>query len=147
MKGAMTPVERLKAFIADMLQWEAALDEKRREQRSRRDTTLHTQTSLEAREMLRRIFIEHLSTQAFATKAQSRLDLLTTGRPPEFAQRVLEDTASAKGKTIYIETVKERGHLAARRRYALVIEGNEPKVDTTYCWRDSTGAWEEQEAI
>lgn len=143
----MTPAERLKAFIADMLQWETALDEKRRAQRGQQDSSLHEQTSLEAREKLRLIFAEHLSAQALATKAQSRLDLLSTGRPPEFAQQVLEDTESSKGKTVYIETFREKGHLAPRRRYALVIEDDEPKIDAVYAWRDSTGKWDKQEAI
>lgn len=143
----MTPVERLKAFIADMLQWETALDEKRRAQRGQQDSSLHDQTSQEAREKLRLIFAEHLSAQALATKAQSRLDLLSTGRPPEFAQQVLEDTESSKGKTVYIETFREKGHLAPRRRYALVTEHDEPKIDAVYAWRDSTGKWDKQEAI
>ncbi|MCA8277904.1 RhsIA family immunity protein [Burkholderia sp. AU30280] len=143
----MTPTERLTAFVADMLQWEISLNEQRRAQKGTNDPSLAERISQNAREKLRLIFGEHLSAKALATRAQSRLDLLDTGRPPEFAQRILADTESRTGKTTYIETFRERGHLAPRRRYALVIEGDEPKIDVVYAWRDSTGKWAKQDSI
>ncbi|WP_241302705.1 NTF2 fold immunity protein [Burkholderia stabilis] len=143
----MTPAERLTAFIADMLQWEVSLDEQRRAQKGAHDSSLIEQINQEAREKLGRIFSDHLSASAIATKAQSRLDLLNTGRPPEFAQQVLADTESHTGKTTYIETFREKGHLAPRRRYALVMENDEPKIDAVYAWRDSTGKWAKQDSI
>jgi len=143
----MTPTERLTAFLADMLQWEISLEAQRRAQRGTHDSSLVEEINQEAREKLRLIFSEHLSTKALATKAQSRLDLLSTGRPPEFSQQVLADTESRTGKTTYIETFREKGHLAPRRRYALVMENDEPKIDAVYAWRDSTGKWTKQESI
>ncbi|WP_175973012.1 NTF2 fold immunity protein [Burkholderia sp. BCC1047] len=142
----MTPAERLTAFIADMLRWEIDLEDNRRSLRDKQDSSLHEQMCADARERLRVIFTEHLSAKALATKAQSRLDLLPSGRPPEFAQKVLEDTESHVGKKIYIETFNEKG-LTQRQRYALVIEEGEPKIDAVYDWRRSTDKWDEQDSI
>jgi len=142
----MKPTERLTAFIADMLHWEIALEEKRRALRGNQDSSLHEEMLTDAREKLYLIFTVHLSANALATKAQSRLDLLPSGRPPEFAQQVLEDTESHVGKTIYIETINEKG-LAQRHRYALVMEHGEPKIDAVYDWRRSTGKWDKQDSI
>ncbi|MCC4105658.1 NTF2 fold immunity protein [Serratia ureilytica] len=143
----MTSVERLKAFLAEMLRWEIEFDEKRRAQRGNPDPSLMERVSADAREKLHQIFKEHLSANALATKAQSRLDLLSVGRPPEFAQQVLTETEKRTGKTTYIETFREKGHLAPRRRYALVTENEELKIDAVYAWRDSTGKWDKQSAI
>ncbi|AOJ23691.1 hypothetical protein WJ12_01970 [Burkholderia seminalis] len=142
----MTPTERLTTFIADMLRWEIALEAKRRALRGNQDSSVREQMLTDAREALNQIFMEHLSAEALATKAQSRLDLLPSGRPPEFEQQVLDDTESKVGKTIYIETFNERG-LAQRLRYALVMEHGEPKIDAVYDWRRSTGKWDKQDSI
>ncbi|MBN3776278.1 hypothetical protein G3O06_01710 [Burkholderia sp. Ac-20345] len=144
----MTPVERLRVFVAEMLEWETSFDAQRRAQQSERpqDAAFREKMMQENKDKLRRIFAEHLSTSALATKANARLDTMGTGRPPVFAQQVLEDTEIRSGKNVYVETLNE-GDITPRRRYALVMEDNEPKIDTVYARRDSMGKWDKQDSI
>ncbi|WP_197524052.1 hypothetical protein [Cupriavidus sp. USMAHM13] len=144
----MTPVERLQAFIADMLEWETSFDAQRRAQQRERpqDADYREKMIHENKDRLLKIFTAHLSTSALATKARARLDTMGTGRPPVFAQQVLEDTEIRSGKNVYVETLNEKD-ITPRRRYALVMEDGGPKIDAVYAWRDSTGKWAKQDSI
>jgi hypothetical protein len=153
----MTPVERLRAFIADMLQWDVSLDKQRRtydrnfrdeENPSLRNQLIeeNKQKEEEAKERLRSIFNEHLSARALVTIALARLDTMMTSRI-DFMQEILEDTESRRGKTIYIETFNNKTTLAPRRRYAIAIENDAPKIDAVYAWRNSKGKWNKRESI
>lgn len=144
----MTPIERLRTFLTDMLEWETTFDaQKRSHQRERpTDAASRAQMVQTNRDKLLKIFNENLSTAALGTRAQPRLSTLGTGRPPEFAQQILEDTETVSGKTVYIETLNEKD-ISPRRRYALVTENDEPRIDAVYAWRNSTGKWSKQESI
>lgn len=142
----MTPVERLRAYIAEMLGWETTFHIQRRSRNYKQDAALRAQVDQEAKRKLAKIFNEHLSAKAVETKTQSRLVLLNTGNPPTFAQQVIDDSESHVGTSIYIETFNEKA-LTQRQRYAIVIEHGEPKIDSVYDWRRSTGKWDKQDSI
>ncbi|WP_374619970.1 NTF2 fold immunity protein [Pandoraea sp.] len=144
----MTPVARLREFVADMLEWETTFDVQRRAQQRERpkDAVFREKMIQGNKAKLLKIFKEHLSKSALATEAKARLDTMGTGRPPVFAQQVLEDTEIRSGKKVYVETLNEKD-ITPRRRYALVIEDDEPKIDAVYAWRDSIGKWEKQHSI
>ncbi|MDR0233732.1 MAG: RhsIA family immunity protein [Zoogloeaceae bacterium] len=155
----MTPVERLRAFIADMLQWEVTLaaqrtasDERWKEELDGDPSAVdprvrkqmageREQISQEAREKLRSIFTEHLSVKALATTAQSQLALMQTCSPPEYEQKVLADTEIRRGRRIYIEAFITVGGLAPHRRYSLVMENGGPKIDAVLWRSDSEDKW------
>lgn len=144
----MTPVERLRKFVADMLEWETTFDAQRRAQQRERpqDAAFREKMIQDNRAKLLKIFSEHLSASALAAEAKARLETMGTGRPPVFAQQVLADTEIRSGKKVYVETLNEKD-LTPRRRYALVIEDDEPRIDAVFAWRDSIGKWDKQHSI
>ncbi|MBN3776279.1 hypothetical protein G3O06_01715 [Burkholderia sp. Ac-20345] len=142
----MTSLERLHAFIADMLQWETTFHAKRRSQEYRQNAALREQSDKEAKEKLENIFKEYLSMNALETRAKGRLDLLNTGQPPEFAQRVLNDTECKVGKVVYIEALNEKD-LAPHRRYAIVMENDVPKIDAVFSRLNEGAKWGKRHSI
>ena len=112
----MSPVERLNAFLTDMLQWEVQFQRNRRASR-RKEIEYSAFLVIEesAKKELNSIFSEHLSSKALSTIAKGRLDLLATGFPPEFDQDILEDTFCVVRKTAYVETIIKSA-LVPRRR-------------------------------
>jgi hypothetical protein len=156
----MTPVERLRAFILDMLQWEVTLDAQSRISRARREDAYirgdpdagkqieqeGERMRQEAKEKLRSIFTEHLSVKALATIALPRLDTVNTSAPPEFNQEMLAETESRKGKTTYIETF-DKSRWKQRIRYTLVMENDEPKIDAVHDRPDGEDKWNTRVAI
>ena len=144
----MTPCVRLRTFLTDMLEWETTFDAQKRSHQKERpsDAASRTEMIRTHRDKLLEIFGENLSSVALESRAQPRLSTLGTSRPPEFAQQILEDTEAASGNTVYIETLNEKD-VSPRRRYALVMENDEPRIDAVYTWRDSTRKWAKQESI
>jgi hypothetical protein len=150
----MTPVERLRAFILDMLQWEVTYRAqstiswaRRKDADARGDLDAYEQLAdqgeqmtQEAREKLRSIFTEHLSVKALATTAQSQLALLQTCSPPIYEQKVLADTEIRRGRRIYIEAFSEGAHWP-HLRYSLVMENGEPKIDAVLSRPDYEDKW------
>lgn len=79
-------------------------------------------------------------------RAKGRLDTLVTGRPPEFAQRVLGETECKIGKVIYIETLNEKD-LAPHRRYAIVLEDGVLKIDAVFSRLSEGEDWKKRKSI
>jgi len=154
----MTPVERLRAFLAEMLAWEVAFVKQQWAcSRNLRDADregvepsfrekLYKAGKLveeEGRERCRSILKEHLSAKAFATAEKEYLYAMVTSKPSSFLQEVLAETESHKGETISIEAVrKERSGTTHYIKYALVMENGEPKIDVVRRRRENEDKWE-----
>ncbi|UVL88586.1 hypothetical protein [Pseudomonas sichuanensis] len=144
----MESIERLRCFIEDMLEWETSFGSKRRAHQREMPGDQEGRLRLiqDNREKLLGIFEKHLSSSALATTAQARLSTMGTARPPEYAQLIVEGTETQVGKKVYIETYNEKD-IVSRRRYSMVFEGEDPRVDAIYAWRESSERWEKQKAI
>ncbi len=143
----MAPIERLRCFLAEMLDWEICFDRNRRllRQNVEKDPLVIQKVSTDARQKLVSIFEKNLSAVAKKTVGLARLDTLSTARPPVFAQEIVPEVEFVDG-VFYIETINEKS-MVRRRRYAIVDEGGEPKIDAVYVWRESKKTWDKQESI
>ncbi|MCC4105657.1 NTF2 fold immunity protein [Serratia ureilytica] len=142
----MTPVDRLRTFIEDMLEWETTFQTQRRSESYMQNVEVRTQIDSDANRKLQNIFTEHLSRKALNSIAKARLDTMGTQRPPDYAQSVSENTEEQAGKHTHIETFKEKG-LAPRRRYSLVMEDGVPKIDSVAAWDPSEQKWDRRHSI
>ncbi|AZL70625.1 MULTISPECIES: NTF2 fold immunity protein [Pseudomonas] len=144
----MESVERLRCFIEDMLEWETSFGSKRRAHQREMPDDQEGRLCLvqDNREKLLGIFEKHLSSSALATTAQARLSTMGTARPPEYAQLIVEGTEAQVGKKVYIETYNEKS-IVSRRRYSMVFDGEDSRVDAIYAWRESSDKWEKMRAI
>jgi len=159
----MTPVERLRTFIAEMLAWESAyvkqcwacdrnLRDADREKVApsfrKKLVKAYEVLKEEATEKCRAILKEHLSARAFAVAEKDYLRAMTTCKDT-FAQEVLPETEKREGETIFIEAVRNRhggkekkGGETTYYKYALVMENGEPKVDIVRRYWDDKDKWE-----
>ena len=142
----MEPLERLSFFIKEMLEWEVSFDSQRRLLKGRSVDPVFMQNLVgDARRRVFDIFQKNLSEAALKSRALSRLDTLSTARPPAFAQEIIP-IVEKRGRFFYIETINERD-VVRRRRYAMFVENGDAKVDRLYVWYESLGKWKSQESI
>jgi hypothetical protein len=130
-----------------MLDWEVFFDRQHKLAQNdiNQDSFAMKKVAEEARGKLSVIFEKNLSESAKKTVALARLDTLSTRRPPVFAQEIVPEVEFVDG-VFYIETIHEKS-MVRRRRYAIVDEGGEPKIDAVYVWRESKKTWDKQESI
>ncbi len=142
----MDPLVRLEFFICAMLQWEVDFDSKRRALKNEGAGYDSIKNLVgDARQGMERIFKENLSRAALRSRALASLDALVASRPPVFAQKIVP-VVERCGKFFYIETINERD-LIRRRKYALVVESGDAKIDKIYVWDDCSQQWESQKSI
>lgn len=127
-----------------MLAWEVEYHKCRRSEEYKASADERFKADAEARLKLRAIFDSSLSYKANESLARSRLDLLNTGRPPEFAQSIVSGSYKESGGNIYIETVNDK---APYRRYTIIMENEKPKINAVHGRANETAKWSSREAI
>jgi hypothetical protein len=141
-KKIMNQKERLQSFISAMEEWiiwrnvESRKPEYHGEYREK-----HIR---EAKERLLAIFTEFLTRRAL-DKDASRLWGLSYRKPPEYSQEI-EDEFEEKRVHTYIYAHHKKGSYA-KRKYDLVREDGEWKIDATFSWDESSKKWWKRRAI
>lgn len=93
----MDVVRFLEGFLKRMLAWEVEYHKRRRSNEYKTSAEERLKADIETKAKLAVIFEECLSRKANEAIARSRLDLLNTGRPPEFAQAVIVGSQKESG--------------------------------------------------
>ncbi|WP_409296233.1 NTF2 fold immunity protein [Pseudomonas sp. KCJK8670] len=138
--------EFLEQFLEQMLAWETEFHKRRRSDEYKSNNDERLKADFEAKAKLREIFDSCLSRKANKSLASSRLDLLNTGRPPEFAQVIIPDSCTESGGGLFIETINAKA-LAPFRRYTVIVEDENFKIDALHGRANEVAKWSSRESI
>lgn len=142
----MDVINFLEFFLRQMLEWEVEYHKRRRSEEYKASADERFKADSEARLKLRAIFESSLSHGANESLACSRIALLNTGRPPEFAQSIISESYKELGGNIYIETVNVKA-LAPYRRYTIIMEDGKPKINAVHGRANEAAKWSSRESI
>lgn len=124
----MTPSKKLHDFLTSMLEWETTLDKQKKSEDYKNNSEVRSNILHEKKEELLYIFTKFLTSRALKTIAKGRLDILATARPPEYDQKILDETIETSGSTTLICTYNKKS-LLPYRRYTLIMKSGESKID------------------
>ncbi|WP_110996510.1 hypothetical protein [Pseudomonas sichuanensis] len=142
----MDVVKLLEFFLERMLGWEVEYNKRRRSVGYKTSAEERFKADIETRAKLAGVFEEFLSCKANETIARSRLDMLNTARPPEFAQAVIVDSQKESGGSFFVETFNAKA-LVPCRRYCVVVEDGVLKINALYGRVSEAEKWSSRESI
>lgn len=111
-----------------MLEWETTLDKLKKTDEYNSNSETRNNILQTKKIELFEIFTSSLTSRALKTIAKGRLDILTTARPPEYAQEILEETIESHNNITVIDTHKRKSILPYRR-YTLITKDGHSMID------------------
>ncbi|MFJ4346146.1 NTF2 fold immunity protein [Pseudomonas sp. NPDC089401] len=138
--------EFLEQFLEQMLAWEMGFHKRRRSDEYKSSNDERLKADFEAKAKLREIFDSCLSRKANRSLASSRLELLNTGRSPEFAQAIIPDSCKESEGKVFVETINAKA-LAPLRRYTVIVEDEKFKIDELHGRANEMAKWSSRESI
>ncbi|SAI25792.1 Uncharacterised protein [Bordetella ansorpii] len=142
----MNPIDRVRSFVDAMLMWESTFHSQKRDAAYKADPVFRQHMNASARVELQAIYDTHLTKAAGNRLGASRLDILMTGRPAEYAQRVLAEDTQSSGGAAYVMAETEKG-LKTKYRYEVAVEDGQTKIRDVCTWHSASGKWVPREGV
>jgi ADP-heptose:LPS heptosyltransferase len=135
----MNQKERLQSFISAMEEWEIWNHVENRKPEYHGE--YREKQNQEAKERLLAIFTEFLTRRALDKNGTPHLWSLSYSRPPTYSQEIEDEFEEKRVHTYLYAHHKRWPDYSIKRKYDLVREDGEWKIDAVFSWYESSKRW------